>query len=497
MDTVNWMRLEQARASASRSVVWRHTAPLALASVAGAMALMPADETSTRPAVGALVAILALAFAVLDAPSARRSFTKRHQREVLPALFKHAGVELSPAPLADPPWIVCDRTGLFPATAEKAHPTPVFHGEVDGIPLEACAFRLTRTRVKRKVRKVDVPVFDGAVFIASTAPGAPGGGLWLGRRAGWVPRKAHADLRRTGGWLPWSGRSYTCGKPAWSPEATAAVSTFLRLYPKAAVSWRDGRHLVVAVPGSGSVFRPSWPWVSVGHDRRGARAVEMARAVAAMARALGGVEAPEVAPSSVEALPSSMVDGAPLANPFAVELAASTLDGGPPLVGAAPSYGAPYDAQDPTPAVGPAGTPVLAKPARAVQGARRGGAVLVSAGAWAASSLAQVWRDLRGIGPVQRIEEAGMERWDALRGRLGVELPEPTMSVRRAEPVLEGGRKEPVVTLSAKPAPVDGAVDGVGAVAGPVDGRLESEVAPDPLPPAAIQPGFEGAQPRS
>jgi hypothetical protein len=446
MDTVNWMRLERTRAQASRSVLWRHTAPLALAAGAALFAWLPADEASTRPAVAALVAALGLAFAVVDAPAARRSFTARHQREVLPALFAHAGVSLSAAPMADPPWILCDRTGLFPATAEKARPTPVFHGDVDGTPVEACAFVLTRTRVKRKVRKIDVPVFDGAVFAASLAPGAQGGALWLGRRAGWAPRKAFAGLRRAGGWLPWSVRTYTSGKPGWSPAALAPVSAFLAMYPKAAVSLVDGRHLVVVVPGAGSIFRPSWPWVSVGHDRRGARAVEMARAVAAMARSLGGSSS-----AAAVVAPTSAVD-TPDANPFAVVPVGATTPLEAPVVAVdslAPGAALP-GVLPPVPVLGAASP----RPGRMVAArVARGG--LVSART-AASALAgwvsSTWNELRATGPAQRLEEVGMDRWDALRGRLGVAVPEPTMSVRPVGPAVEPLRKEPVVTAPARPA---------------------------------------------
>lgn len=435
MSAVDWNRLEEARAGSARATLWRHAAPLALGMGAAFLAWLPADAESTRPAWAALTAALALTFAVIDAPSARRAFIARHQREVLPALFAHAGVELRAAPYADPPWVVCDRTGLFPATAEKARPTRVFHGSVDGVPLEACAFVLTRQRIKRKVRKIDVPVFDGAIFAADLGLGRDGGALWLGRRARWAPRKAWAQLWRRRGSGVWGGRVYAARHASWSADADAAIKAFLSAYPRAALSLADGRHLVAVLPGAGAIFRPSWPWVGVGHDRRGARAVEMARALARVARALG-VQDPKAVPPVGD--PSATPQDA--SNPFAT--------GGPSVATAGPVSGV---LPGHTLSKAPDGDASMPLPADRPSAALGWGATF-------AASAAALGAAVRGSAFAQRLEQAGWDKWDALRGRMGMDVPEPTMTVRAVGPVSQsapatGLRKEPVLS-AAKPADV-------------------------------------------
>ena len=452
MSAVDWNRLEEARAGSARATLWRHAAPLALGVGAAFLAWLPADAESTRPAWAALTAALALTFAVIDAPSARRAFVARHQREVLPALFAHAGVELNAAPSADPPWVVCDRTGLFPATAEKARPTRVFHGSVDGVPLEACAFVLTRQRIKRKVRKIDVPVFDGAIFAADLGPGRDGGALWLGRRARWAPRKAWAQLWRRRGSGVWGGRVYAARQAIWSADADAAIKSFLSAYPRAALSLADGRHLVAVLPGAGAIFRPSWPWVGVGHDRRGARAVEMARALARVARALG-VQDPKAAVPVADASANPQ----DASNPFATGGQSVAVTG--PVSGDLPGH-----SLSKTPA-GEASMPLPADQSSAVRGW----------GATFAASAAGLGAAVRGSAFAQRLEQAGWNKWDALRGRMGMEVPEPTMTVRAVGPVSQsapatGLRKEPVLS-AAKPA------EAAPTVAEPVVSETSSVVA--------------------
>lgn len=460
MSAVDWNRLEEARAGSARATLWRHAAPLALGLGAAFLAWLPADAESTRPAWAVLTAALALTFAVVDAPSARRAFVARHQREVLPALFAHAGVELNAAPSADPPWVVCDRTGLFPATAEKARPTPVFHGSVDGVPLEACAFVLTKTRVKRKVRKIDVPVFEGAIFAADLGPGRDGGALWLGRRARWAPRKAWAQLWRKRGSGVWGGRVYAARQASWSPDADAAIKAFLSAYPRAALSLADGRHLVAVVPGAGAIFRPSWPWVGVGHDRRGARAVEMARALARVARALGIQSAQG---GSTAALGAQTPADDAVSNPFAT--------GGPSVVVAGPvSDDLPGHALSKT-SDGAAPVPLPADRPDAVRGW----------GATFAASAAALGAAVRGSAFAQRLEQSGWDKWDSLRGRMGMDVPEPTMTVRAVGPVSQGApatglRKEPVLS-AAKPA------DAPPLVAEPVVSQVPAVVAMADAPP--------------
>lgn len=424
-----WLALEKSRTAARRSVLWRVLPPLGIAVLAALLVWWSQDPDSTIPFVAGTTAMLALTYAALSGRMARRAFERHHQVHVLPRILEGSGAVLSCSPDTAPSWVALHRAHLFPS-AQQARPGPLLYGAVDGVFMEAGAVVLTTERVIRKVRRVQKPVFTGAVYTVDLGPGnAAGDVVVLGRRSSW-PKGARKGARwhrlgRQG--LPWGTRVYA--RAGTSPVLDGAVIPFigdvLRAHPHARLSVQDARHLVVAVPGRADMFRPASMFAPLGRDARAARSLEAMRRVGALARALGAPEASPEMVVSQEAEPLAIV-------PSPKEAVVRAYDASHP-VGVRPVVRKVHDwAQQ---------VPGLAARVRHHPWSLRAGAV-----------GRDMIRSLKGSTAATSASETVLEGWDGVRARLGLETKAPLVPrVRGPEPVV--GDRAAGVPLDAGQAP--------------------------------------------
>ena len=293
MTAYPWPALDNARGRALRLRAFRHLAPVGLAGLAAGTALVaPASSLETY---AALTAVLGLAYAAVDAPAAARSGRAAHQREVLPLLWRADGVEVHAHPHAEPPWVLLARSGLLPDAGPVVRPLgarrgAVLVGMVDGCPLEASEVILTREKIVRKVRKVQVPYARAAAIVIDLGPRAAFAPSWaVGLRALRRSPDTGRARRVRGPGMAWGGKAWSApvGAPAWTGAAWEALADLLRQHPRASVALPDGRHLVVILAKGDRLFHPVSLWLPVARDARAAQAVALMRASARLARALG------------------------------------------------------------------------------------------------------------------------------------------------------------------------------------------------------------------
>lgn len=311
MTAYPWPALDNARGRALRLRAVRHLAPVGLAGLAAGTALVaPASSLETW---AALTAVLALSYAALDAPAAARSGRAAHQREVLPLLWRAEGVEVHAHPHAEPPWVLLARSGLMPSAGAVvrplgARPGAVLVGMVDGCPLEASEVVLTREKIVRKVRKIQVPYARAAAVVVDLGPQAAFAPAWaVGLRAlSRAPTTGRARRVRGPG-MAWGGKAWSAlsGTPAWTGAAWEALADLLRHHPRASVALPDGRHLVVVLAKGDKLFHPVSLWLPVARDARAAQAVALMRSTARLARALGAGGAAGVGGAAAPHVPSS------------------------------------------------------------------------------------------------------------------------------------------------------------------------------------------------
>lgn len=404
--TENWIALEDSRGAARRQALVRVGVPLGVAALATGWTAAFADASTGAPFVGGMVALLAGTYTVLSARVARRAFERHHQVHVLPKILEDAGARLSCSPDATPSWVALHRAHLFPP-AQQARPGPLLYGAVDGVFMEAGAVVLTTEKIIRKVRRVQKPVFSGAVYTADLGPGTVEGDMVILARGARWPRGARKGARwyrlpRQG--LPVGTRVF--GRVGAAGGLPADVMPFLtdvlRLHRRTRVSIQDTRHLVVAVPGRAALFKPASLFAPLARDARAARSLAAMRVVAALAGALG---APQVAvPEPVE------VDPAVVPSPKeALARALSKGRAGPPRpdprarMRALMERGQGYWAQ-----------------AKAHPWTHQGRAV-----------VGDVWRSLRGSAPATAASERTLEAWDDVRSRLGLGQAAPIPKVVR------------------------------------------------------------------
>lgn len=414
--TSTWTALENSRSRARRTALMQVGVPLGLSGVAAAVATLPSAPDSGMPLIAGVGALLLATYSVLTARPARRAFERHHQTTILPKILEDVGADLVCSPDATPSWVVLHRSRLFPP-AQQARPGPLLHGVVDGVFLEAGAVVLTTEKVIRKVRRVQRPVFSGAVYMVDLGAQVDVGDVVvLARGARWprAARKGSLWMRLPAKGLAWGTRVYgrVGSNPVFPQEAAPFVADALRLHRRASLSIQDRRHLVVAVPGRASLFRPASLFAPLARDARAAKSLSAMRVIAALASALGAPQSTHHRPVEAE----------------------EVIQPETPKEALFRAYGRK--------------TPKLSlEKTKTAWSTRRQG---LSKG-WSAArahpttqratlAVADMVRSLRGSAPATAAQERTLEAWDDLRGRLGI---------------ASGPRPEPRVVVAEKTLPLD------------------------------------------
>lgn len=243
------------------------------------------------PALIGFALAMSVLLLVLMIRDGYRRYQTYYQAHVLPQLVA-SHTPLRSDPRGGVSMFVLEPSRLFPG-GEKIRTHAYLRGVVDDHLVELSALDMTRMKVIRKVRKVQKPVFSGAVFCFDLGSQVlPGDVQVFGSRARrpWAQRRLTRNLLR----MPMSGTGFGVRvygemgtRKIWSPEAREALVALMKLVPNARVSFFDGRHMVVAVPRFHKFFKPAGIFLSPRRDPHMGRVLSVFRAITQLGVSLG------------------------------------------------------------------------------------------------------------------------------------------------------------------------------------------------------------------
>lgn len=237
-----------------------------------------------------LVALTAC-FSFLTVRDSHRRYQKRHQRDVLPMLLS-SETALKSVPDGGVSLLTIDPSRLFPKV-EKAHMSSYLRGSIADHLVEVCEMRLTRQKIKRKVRKIQVPVFEGVCFQMDLGSPVLSGDVHIfGPRAGrsFAQKRLCADMfpylmSRCGfgvrAWGQWGGRRVL------SKAARQEIKAISRLAPSFRMSLYNGRQLMIVMDKNSALFRPAGVFFTPRRDPNVGRVLELMRRIVRLGVILG------------------------------------------------------------------------------------------------------------------------------------------------------------------------------------------------------------------
>jgi hypothetical protein len=237
-----------------------------------------------------LVALTAC-FSFLTVRDTHRRYQKRHQRDVLPMLLA-SETALKSVPDGGVSLLTIAPSRLFPK-AEKAQMSSYLRGSIADHMVEVCEMRLTRQKIKRKVRKIQVPVFEGVCFQMDLgAPVLTGDVHVFGPRA----RRSFAQDRLCMDMLPYLASRCGFGVRAWgqwggrrvlSKAARQEIKAISRLAPSFRMSLYNGRQLMIVMDKNSALFRPAGVFFTPRRDPNVGRVLELMRRIVRLGVILG------------------------------------------------------------------------------------------------------------------------------------------------------------------------------------------------------------------
>lgn len=230
-------------------------------------------------------------FAFLTVRDTHRRYQKRHQRDVLPMLLA-SETALKSVPDGGVSLLTIAPSRLFPK-AEKAQMFSYLRGSVADHMVEVCEMRLTRQKIKRKVRKIQVPVFEGVCFQMDLGAPVLTGDLHIfGSRA----HRGFAQSRLCMDMFPYFASRCGFGVRAWgqwgarrvlSKAAREEIKAISRLAPTFRMSLYNGRQLMVVMDKNSALFRPAGVFFTPRRDPNVGRVLELMRRIVRLGVILG------------------------------------------------------------------------------------------------------------------------------------------------------------------------------------------------------------------
>ena len=236
--------------------------------------------------------VSATVFSLLMIKDAYKRYQKRHQKHILPKLLGDE-FPLQFDPSSGISLMVIEPSRLFPG-AEKVNTKTYIRGHVAGFNIELSELDLTRLKIKRKVRKIQKPVFSGVCFAIDLGKPVCNGNIHIygsRNRRTWKDIRLNRDLPRqivfgTGFGVRLFGNLGT--RKIWTSQARQELKKLMKLQPMARISIFNNRHMVVAIPYEKRMFKSAGVFFTPTKDPYIAKTINTMNQIARLSAALGG-----------------------------------------------------------------------------------------------------------------------------------------------------------------------------------------------------------------